>query len=49
MADPAPLDGTAAAAAARLSLAGAFRVRSNLLWQTVLSPEGVRGGHRRPA
>lgn len=28
--------------------AGAFRARKIQLWQIVLSPEGVRGGYRRP-
>ncbi len=32
-----------------LACAGTFRVRSNQLWQIVLSPEGVRSGYRRPA
>ena len=32
-----------------LACAGSFRVRSNQLWQIVLSPQGVRGGYRRPA
>jgi cyclopropane-fatty-acyl-phospholipid synthase len=31
-----------------LSCAGTFRARSNQLWQFVLSPQGVRGGYRRP-
>lgn len=31
-----------------LSCAGTFRARSNQLWQLVLSPQGVRGGYRRP-
>lgn len=31
-----------------LSCAGAFRARDLQLWQLVLSPEGVRGGYRRP-
>jgi cyclopropane-fatty-acyl-phospholipid synthase len=31
-----------------LMCAGAFRARSNELWQLVLSPEGIRGGYRRP-
>jgi cyclopropane-fatty-acyl-phospholipid synthase len=31
-----------------LSCAGAFRARSNQLWQLVLSPEGVFGGYRTP-
>lgn len=30
-----------------LSCAGAFRARSNQLWQLVLSPHGIRGGYRR--
>ena len=30
-----------------LSCAGAFRARSNQLWQLVLSPQGIRGGYRR--
>jgi cyclopropane-fatty-acyl-phospholipid synthase len=30
-----------------LSCAGAFRARTNQLWQLVLSPEGIRGGYRR--
>ena len=31
-----------------LCCAGAFRARSNQLWQLVLSPQGVAGGYRRP-
>lgn len=31
-----------------LSCAGTFRARSNQLWQLILSPQGVRGGYRRP-
>jgi cyclopropane-fatty-acyl-phospholipid synthase len=31
-----------------LMCAGAFRARSNELWQLVLSLEGIRGGYRRP-
>jgi len=31
-----------------LSSAGAFRSRSNQLWQLLLSPEGVLGGYRTP-
>jgi cyclopropane-fatty-acyl-phospholipid synthase len=31
-----------------LTCAGAFRARSNQLWQLVLSPRGVTGGYRRP-
>ncbi len=31
-----------------LLCAGAFRARSNQLWQLLLSPQGVRGGYRRP-
>ncbi len=31
-----------------LSCAGAFRARTLQLWQLVLSPQGVRGGYRRP-
>jgi cyclopropane-fatty-acyl-phospholipid synthase len=30
-----------------LSCAGAFRARSNQLWQLVLSPTGLRSGYRR--
>ena len=30
-----------------LSSAGAFRARSNQLWQLVLSPSGLKGGYRR--
>jgi cyclopropane-fatty-acyl-phospholipid synthase len=32
-----------------LACAGSFRARTNQLWQIVLSPEGVRGGYRRPS
>ena len=32
-----------------LCCAGTFRARSNQLWQLVLSPQGVRGGYRRPS
>jgi len=32
-----------------LACAGSFRVRSNQLWQIVLSPSGVPGGYRRLA
>ena len=32
-----------------LACAGSFRVRSNQLWQIVMSPQGVAGGYRRPA
>ena len=31
-----------------LSCAGAFRARSNQLWQIVISPEGIRGDYRAP-
>jgi cyclopropane-fatty-acyl-phospholipid synthase len=31
-----------------LMCAGAFRARRNQLWQLVLSPDGHRGGYRRP-
>ena len=31
-----------------LTCAGSFRARRNQLWQIVLSPEGHRGGYRRP-
>jgi cyclopropane-fatty-acyl-phospholipid synthase len=31
-----------------LMCAGSFRARNNELWQLVLSPEGIRGGYRRP-
>lgn len=31
-----------------LACAGTFRARSSQLWQIVMSPEGVRGGYRRP-
>ena len=31
-----------------LTAAGAFRAHRNLLWQLVLSPDGVAGGYRRP-
>lgn len=31
-----------------LACAGSFRARENQLWQFVLSPNGVKGGYRRP-